>query len=64
MRVVINGVEETGDFGSLEDLLQSRDMDPLTVVVEYNGQILRHEDLDRPLLDGDRIEIVQFVGGG
>lgn len=64
MRVVINGVEETDDFGSLEDLLQSRDMDPLTVVVEYNGQILRHEDLDRPLLDGDRIEIVQFVGGG
>ncbi len=35
------------------------------IAVELNSRILRREEWERtPLRDRDRIEIVQFVGGG
>src|SRR2546428_519803 len=48
------------------DLLVSRPSNcPGRVAVEVNGRILRREDFVRAILrDSDRIEVVQFVGGG
>lgn len=46
-------------------LLEDLDLDGRTVVVELNRQIVRRTELaDTRLEDGDRVELVHFVGGG
>jgi len=46
-------------------LLARLDIDPRRVAVEYNLTILkRHTFPDVIVGDGDRVEIVNFVGGG
>ena len=66
MQVEINGkslVFVAG--GSILALLVELEIDPRLVVVERNREIVRRDDLDRvEVEDGDRFEIVQFVGGG
>jgi thiamine biosynthesis protein ThiS len=47
------------------DLLRYLGLDPRTVVVELNRQIVRRPHLDQAdLSDGDAVELVHFVGGG
>jgi thiamine biosynthesis protein ThiS len=47
------------------DLLRQLGLDPRTVVLELNRQIVRRPQLgDTALSDGDAIELVHFVGGG
>lgn len=65
MELVINGSREHSAAGSILDLLNERENDPARVVVELNGAIVAAGDFaGQRLNDGDRIEIVQFVGGG
>lgn len=46
-------------------LLQHLELDPRTVVVELNRQIVRRNRLENThLAPGDTIELVHFVGGG
>jgi thiamine biosynthesis protein ThiS len=50
---------------TLLDLLAALDLDARTVVVELNREIVRRPRLGETLLsDGDRVELVHFVGGG
>ena len=50
---------------SVADLLTTLAIDPRRVAVEHNLSILkRHLFADTLVHDGDRIEIVNFVGGG
>ncbi len=50
---------------SVADLLRHLGLDPRTVVVELNREIVRRPRLDETVLaDGDAIELVHFVGGG
>ena len=50
---------------SVADLLTKLAIDPRRVAVEHNLSILkRHLFADTLVNDGDRIEIVNFVGGG
>ena len=50
---------------SLLDLLAHLGLDPRTVVVERNREIVRRTRLGHTALaDGDAIELVHFVGGG
>lgn len=47
------------------DLLRHLGLDPRTVVVELNRQIVRRPQLsDVALAEGDAVELVHFVGGG
>lgn len=47
------------------DLLRHLGLDPHTVVVELNRQIVRRPALGHTALaDGDAVELVHFVGGG
>ncbi|MBU6407537.1 MAG: sulfur carrier protein ThiS [Alphaproteobacteria bacterium] len=66
MQVTINGetrVARQGD--SVETLLQSVGLVPQKVAVERNGEIVpRSRYAITMLADGDRLEVVQFVGGG
>ena len=66
MKLQING--NPRDFSaplSLPDLLQQLGIKPDRVAVELNGNIVPREQWEKtPLSDGDRLEIVHFVGGG
>jgi len=50
---------------SVTDLLSRLDIDPRRVAVEHNLNIIRrHTFPDVIVNDGDKVEIVNFVGGG
>lgn len=65
----ING-EERQFSGSqwpdtLADLLRQLQIDQATVVAEIDGQVVqRSRFADTTLHDGQRIELIRFVGGG
>ena len=45
--------------------LKSLDLDPDTVVVECNGEIIARTHYESHLLtDGAKLELIRFVGGG
>jgi sulfur carrier protein len=66
MNVELNGkTTELQDIKTVGDLIRSRDLKPQMVAVELNGEILPRERFDdQALAEGDRLEIVHFVGGG
>ena len=66
MDVIVNGETETcAEAVSVEELLHARGHDPKTVGVERNGGVVPAAAFaDTRLRSGDRLEIVQFVGGG
>jgi len=50
---------------TLLDLLAHLGLDPRTVVVELNREIVRRPRLgETGLAEGDTVELVHFVGGG
>ena len=50
---------------SVSALLEKLDIDPRRVAVEHNLEIVRrHRYPDVVVSEGDRVEIVNFVGGG
>ncbi len=66
MQVTINGEREAFEQEmSVADLLADRRIESRRVAVEINEDIVpRKTYADRLVRDGDRIEIVTFVGGG
>lgn len=68
MKLHINGDEKTFDFPTpftLADLVETLGMKQDRVAVELNRDIVpRDRWAETRLNDGDRIEIVHFVGGG
>ncbi|MDO5537345.1 MAG: sulfur carrier protein ThiS [Desulfovibrionaceae bacterium] len=64
--VTVNGQERQVVAGmTVEALLHEMQVDPGRVVVERNLVILPSAEFARvPLLDGDSIEVIHFVGGG
>jgi sulfur carrier protein len=65
MEITVNGNKSAIDKMSLIAYLRALDIDPKRVAVELNLEILPKADYETTVLnDGDRIEIVQFVGGG
>jgi thiamine biosynthesis protein ThiS len=50
---------------TIEQFLRARKLPPRCVVVEHNGQAVAPSEFgQRPLADGDRLEIVNIVAGG
>ncbi|OPY88415.1 MAG: Sulfur carrier protein ThiS [Syntrophaceae bacterium PtaU1.Bin231] len=66
MKIRINGRDETLERPvSLEELLEEKGLMPERVVIEYNLEIVSRDRWPRIVLrEGDRVEIVSFVGGG
>jgi thiamine biosynthesis protein ThiS len=66
MQITVNGDDRRVPApATLLDLLDHLGLDPRTVVVELNREIVRRPRLgDTSLADGDSIELVHFVGGG
>lgn len=66
MKIQINGrFREFGGSLSLSSLIEQLDMKQDRVAVELNRSIVpRDQWAQTTLSDGDRLEIVHFVGGG
>ena len=66
LQIVVNGDERrVPGPATLLDLLAHLGLDPRTVVVELNREIVRRPRLgETSLSQGDSIELVHFVGGG
>ena len=66
MKIFINGEERTiADVPTLAALIETLEMKADRVAVELNRDIVqRGKWTETPLRDGDKLEIVHFVGGG
>ena len=66
MTITLNGEPfELDRPMSVVELLTTLDIDPRRVAVEHNLSIIkRHTFSDIVVGEGDRIEVVNFVGGG
>ena len=66
MHIVLNGDSvETAAGSTVETLLQQLGISRERVAVELNADIVPKANYEKQLLsDGDKIEIVHFVGGG
>lgn len=65
MLIIVNGEERETAAATVAELVAELGLDVRKVAVERNLQILpRALQASTALEDGDRLEIVQFVGGG
>jgi thiamine biosynthesis protein ThiS len=66
MRLTINGEErQVPAVTTITELVAALDLDTRKVAVERNLEIVpRSLHAQTPVADGDRIEIVHFIGGG
>ena len=66
MKLIINGEErEFGALTALSDLIGQLGLKPDRVAVELNRDLISRDHWTKtPLSEGDRLEIVHFVGGG
>ncbi|MDB5451916.1 MAG: thiS [Caulobacteraceae bacterium] len=66
MRLTINGEDQSfASLAHVADLVAALGLDVRKVAVERNLEIVpRSTYAATPLADGDRIEIVHFIGGG
>ena len=65
MKLTINGEPQISSAETLGALVAGLGMKPDRVAIELNREIVpRNQWPQTPLHDGDRLEIVHFVGGG
>jgi len=66
MRLIINGeIVETANTETVLELLREIDVNPGLVAVEVNLSIIKKTDYSiYRLHEEDKVEIVNFVGGG
>lgn len=66
IQITVNGEPQTYDAGlSVEGLLSALSLPRERIAVELNRRVVRRTEwADRELADGDRVEVVHFVGGG
>lgn len=67
MEITINGEKRTSFTSPLTvaDLLEKLGINPQSVVVEHNMEIVAKDKIDAATIrNGDTIEIIRLVGGG
>jgi thiamine biosynthesis protein ThiS len=66
MIVVVNGKEtQVSDDAAVVEVITALGLKPERVAVEVNHKIVKRADwTSTVLVEGDRVEIVHFVGGG
>ncbi len=66
MNIICNGEQKTVDNDiSLNDLVLALDLNPQSLVAEVNGTIVEHPKFPGQMLkEGDKVELIRFVGGG
>lgn len=66
IQITLNGESRPVDAGlTVDQLLSVLDLPRERIAVELNRRVVRRQDwAECQIQDGDRIEIVHFVGGG
>ena len=66
IRIRLNGKEELIKDGiTIMDLLKEIDINPQRITIELNGDIISKSKYSEKIIkEGDKMEIVQFIGGG
>lgn len=66
VHIQVNGEQRAAAIGAtVADLLRELDIRPDRVAVELNLEILDKREYEkRNLQEGDRVEIISFIGGG
>jgi len=66
LRVQVNGeIRDVADHSTLSDLVDELSLAPARIAVELNGEVVRRNKWTATVLsEGDRLEVVHFVGGG
>jgi sulfur carrier protein len=66
MTISLNGeIADTRGAQTIADLVDRYELPPNTVLIEHNGLALhRREWAERPLREGDQIEVLRVVAGG
>jgi thiazole synthase len=66
VRLTVNGEERSFETAlSVRALLTELGLEPAKIAVERNREIVPRSQYDTVAIrDGDRLEIVQFIGGG
>lgn len=66
MQLTVNGLpRELADGSTIADLLAELELDPRTLAVERNLNLVpRAQHAETQLAAGDRVEVVTLVGGG
>lgn len=64
--IIVNGApQQLGPGASVIDLISRLGLDPHRVAVEINRELVRRTRFDAHRIEpGDKVEIVEFVGGG
>jgi sulfur carrier protein len=65
LEIILNGETKNIEQLTVLGLLRELSLDPVRVAVELNLEIVAKPDYESTALnEGDRVEIVHFVGGG
>ena len=66
MHISLNGQEaDARGAQTVAELIRRFELPPETILIEHNGVALpRREWPQKPLTDGDRIEIIRVTAGG
>ena len=65
LSVTVNGEgRDLPDGETVRGLVARFNLVPEKVAIELNRRLLRAQNYDTTLRDGDQVEIVTFVGGG
>ena len=66
MKVFINGeTREINQQLNLRELLEKLDLPEERIAVELNKEVVRKKDWEAVKVnDGDKLEVIHFVGGG
>ena len=67
MKIFLNGKEKilSSNISSLNDFIEIILSNKKGKIIELNGKVIKKVDRDKiSLKDGDRIELIQFMGGG
>jgi thiamine biosynthesis protein ThiS len=66
LRVEVNGeAQEVAAGSTLQTLVEQLSLAPERLAVEHNREVVRRADWpSHELSEGDRVEIIHFVGGG
>ena len=66
MTILLNGESrEIARAGNIAELVAELALPAAVTLVEHNGLALRRDEwVQRPLAEGDRVEVVRIVAGG
>lgn len=65
MKLVVNGKEQSTEAKTVQDLINELKLDQKVMATAVNMSVVKKENWDSfELKEGDKLEFLEFVGGG